>query len=236
MLSGAVATSLCAPLKACAHPHTDPKPAATALCCSPPTMSLLSGKKVLLTGASRGIGAAIACAVAKEGASLTLVAHPHHEQDLKQVCGLPWTQAPACAAAAAACRQPLPWTHLGPPSAAPEPPGGLEGRLQRWPSKHKASSSDGGIRCRGRGPLRLPFPARAPAFPLRTAPCPPVPALQCADKAKSCGAKDCNTQCVDFADTAVSLAALPRLLLGVKPHGWDTAAALACRAATAHCW
>ncbi|KAI7846140.1 hypothetical protein COHA_000401 [Chlorella ohadii] len=71
-------------------------------------MSLLSGKKVLLTGASRGIGAAIACAVAKEGASLTLVAHPHHEQDLKQ----------------------------------------------------------------------------------------------CADKAKSCGAKDCNTQCVDFADTA----------------------------------
>lgn len=54
------------------------------------TMSLLAGKKVLLTGASRGIGAAIACAVAKEGASLTLVAHPHHEQDLKQV-GLPWT-------------------------------------------------------------------------------------------------------------------------------------------------
>lgn len=57
-------------------------------------MSLLAGKKVLLTGASRGIGAAIACAVAKEGASLTLVAHPHHEQDLKQVGApkpLPWT-------------------------------------------------------------------------------------------------------------------------------------------------
>ncbi len=48
-------------------------------------MSLLQGKKALLTGASRGIGAAIACALAKEGASLTLVAHPHHEQDLKQV-------------------------------------------------------------------------------------------------------------------------------------------------------
>ena len=55
------------------------------------TMSLLAGKKVLLTGASRGIGAAIACAAAKEGASLTLVAHPHHEEDLKQVGGLPWT-------------------------------------------------------------------------------------------------------------------------------------------------
>lgn len=50
-------------------------------------MSLLAGKQVLLTGASRGIGAAIACAIAKEGASLTLVAHPHHEQDLKQVLG-----------------------------------------------------------------------------------------------------------------------------------------------------
>ncbi|EFN53250.1 hypothetical protein CHLNCDRAFT_137162 [Chlorella variabilis] len=71
-------------------------------------MSLLQGKTALLTGASRGIGAAIACALAKEGASLTLVAHPHHEQDLKQ----------------------------------------------------------------------------------------------CADKAKSCGAKECETQCVDFADTA----------------------------------
>lgn len=66
-------------------------------------MSLLQGKTALLTGASRGIGAAIACALAKEGASLTLVAHPHHEQDLKQVGGSgapnprlegPWT-APA---------------------------------------------------------------------------------------------------------------------------------------------
>lgn len=56
-------------------------------CLSQPktAMSLLQGKKALLTGASRGIGAAIACALAKEGASLTLVAHPHHEQDLKQV-------------------------------------------------------------------------------------------------------------------------------------------------------
>lgn len=64
-------------------------------------MSLLQGKSALLTGASRGIGAAIACALAKEGASLTLVAHPHHEQDLKQVgfqgaathpnLFLPWT-------------------------------------------------------------------------------------------------------------------------------------------------
>ncbi|KAL4435881.1 hypothetical protein ABPG77_000643 [Micractinium sp. CCAP 211/92] len=71
-------------------------------------MSLLQGKKALLTGASRGIGAAIACALAKEGASLTLVAHPHHEQDLKQ----------------------------------------------------------------------------------------------CADKAKGCGAKECNTHTIDFADTA----------------------------------
>ncbi|PSC76482.1 reverse transcriptase [Micractinium conductrix] len=42
------------------------------------------GRKALLTGASRGIGAAVACALAKEGASLTLIAHPHHEQDLKQ--------------------------------------------------------------------------------------------------------------------------------------------------------
>ena len=48
-------------------------------------MSLLQGKRCLLTGASRGIGAAITCALAKEGASLFLVAHPHHEQDLKQV-------------------------------------------------------------------------------------------------------------------------------------------------------
>lgn len=80
-------------------------------------MSLLAGKKVLLTGASRGIGAAIACAVAKEGASLTLVAHPHHEQDLKQVRRLPWMAGGRASAAA----QPLPWTPLEVPTAASWP-------------------------------------------------------------------------------------------------------------------
>lgn len=49
-------------------------------------MSLLAGKTCLVTGSSRGIGAALACALAKEGAgSLIMVAHPHHEADLKQV-------------------------------------------------------------------------------------------------------------------------------------------------------
>lgn len=73
-------------------------------------MSLLSGKSVLLTGASRGIGAAIACAVAKEGASLMLVAHPHHESDLKQVSGGAEPPRPKPYAA-------RPWTPGGSPAA-----------------------------------------------------------------------------------------------------------------------
>eukprot|EP00887_Chlorella_sp_A99_P007591 scaffold28.g7591.t1 len=44
----------------------------------------LSGKVAVLTGASRGIGAAVACALAKQGAKLSLVAHPWHKDDLEQ--------------------------------------------------------------------------------------------------------------------------------------------------------
>ena len=47
---------------------------------------ILKGKTVLRTGASRGIGAAICVALAREGAKLILLAHPAHKDDLQQVC------------------------------------------------------------------------------------------------------------------------------------------------------
>ena len=65
----------------------------------------------------------------------------------------------------------------------------------------------------GVAPLRLPF--QLACLPSHHCPAPaylPLP-LQCADKAKSCGAKECNTQCVDFADTAVSWTVLHERLL-----------------------
>ncbi len=48
-------------------------------------MGALENKTVLLTGASRGIGHELACAIAKEGGKLIIVAHPWHKDDLKQV-------------------------------------------------------------------------------------------------------------------------------------------------------
>jgi short-subunit dehydrogenase len=52
-------------------------------------MKTLENKTVLLTGASRGIGHDLACAIAKEGGKLVIVAHPWHEEDLRKVRGLP---------------------------------------------------------------------------------------------------------------------------------------------------
>ena len=54
-------------------------------------MTSLKNKTVLLTGASRGIGHDLACALAQEGAKLIVVAHPWHADDLKQVV-LPFSQ------------------------------------------------------------------------------------------------------------------------------------------------
>jgi NAD(P)-dependent dehydrogenase (short-subunit alcohol dehydrogenase family) len=47
-------------------------------------LKLLANKTVLVTGASRGIGHELACALGKQGAKLMLVAHPWHEQGLKK--------------------------------------------------------------------------------------------------------------------------------------------------------
>ena len=49
---------------------------------------LLDGKKVLLTGASKGIGQELACAFAREGAFLILCAEPATKGELEQV-GMP---------------------------------------------------------------------------------------------------------------------------------------------------
>jgi NAD(P)-dependent dehydrogenase (short-subunit alcohol dehydrogenase family) len=48
---------------------------------------LLEGKKVLITGASRGIGKELACACAREGAFLILCSEPSTKDLLEQVWG-----------------------------------------------------------------------------------------------------------------------------------------------------
>jgi len=50
-------------------------------------MKLCEGKTVMVTGASRGVGKAIACAFAREGANLVLVTAPGSGDDLRQVSG-----------------------------------------------------------------------------------------------------------------------------------------------------
>ena len=47
--------------------------------------TLLEGKKVLVTGASKGLGRELACAFAREGAFLVLCSDPGSKSELEQV-------------------------------------------------------------------------------------------------------------------------------------------------------
>lgn len=48
---------------------------------------LASGKTVLITGASRGVGECLACCLAREGAKLILISEEKTKDELKQVGG-----------------------------------------------------------------------------------------------------------------------------------------------------
>ena len=49
-------------------------------------VGLLEGRRALITGASRGIGAAIAAAYAEQGAKIVISAEEEQREDLQQVC------------------------------------------------------------------------------------------------------------------------------------------------------
>lgn len=181
---------------------------------------------MLVTGASRGIGAELASTLSQQGAKLILVAHPQHKSDLEQVGGAtPCWHVQGPGQRGRGC---LGWAWLPGDCTRRAAQEAASPMLVRWQPaawQHPLHSPTG--LCLVPAFFLISFPP----FPFPLSPAPsrlPCCSAQCAKHCQEGAKGACQTHCVDLADSQArprqSLRLLAALLVwcpGVCTPTWE---------------